>query len=895
MSRIQSTLLAALLAALFATGAGARAADLVLAAEGKSNYQIVVPDAAPTPAIGACLGQVARLVQTAFKANGSDVPVVAEGRRDPARLGIYLGDTAFARAQDVRVAQCQGWGYVLKVVGRDVIIAGRDQPAPGQGARTNPHRPAWDRLGTAKAAADFLRQYAGVCFLYPDLGPNLSIEAAAKLDLMASPAIEFLLTPVIAVPADLNIQRTPPIEFNTAYPQRGSFYDLANNRFPLVDAVFGCHTYERAIPVEKFYAAHPDYFALVGGQRVQRGQYCISNPAVQELLYQDLIGWLDRGYDTVDLGQPDGFQPCACEHCTQLFGTGADWGEKLWILHRQLAERVLASHPGKQVTMMSYILTAAPPKTFKKFPKNTRIMLCGTNEEDLDPWRAYDVPGGFTAYLYNWCPNLGTRYTPMRTPGFVEAQAQRLVGNKIQALYRDGPGALFGLEGPVYYVMGRMFDDPEHNHAKDLVAEFCEAAFGKGKAARPMLRFYDRLYHGIELYSDYLGTRAPAWTYHDIYGKRRKLLTDPFQLLGFLYTPDLLAALENELAQAEQAADTDKVKTRLTLVRREFNYVKSLARVVHLYHVFQIQPDLAARDRLLDAIDARNAEIGSYYRDGGRKPQPVPGWSFVMFPPGGHYAEHLRLAYDGYQEPFANTPLNWDTKTMRAVPLPGAKRLDVSPAQAEITLDAPQWQRAMAQELTGLPAHAKAVHPTTLRALYDHDALYLRIECGLAPDALTFAAVGRDGDLRKQEALDIYLAPQAGREVFYRFKVGPHADSKYDAASGFITDAMDPRHDKDDPAWNGDWTYATRLDLHTHRWSALLTIPFKTLGVEPPTAGVVWRGNFGRIHVAGPEQIERALWSAPASSSSMDDRSAFGTIVFEGTAGAHPAVSPSKP
>ena len=77
MSRIQSTLLAALLAALFATGAGARAADLVLAAEGKSNYQIVVPDAAPTPAIGACLGQVARLVQTAFKANGSDVPVVA--------------------------------------------------------------------------------------------------------------------------------------------------------------------------------------------------------------------------------------------------------------------------------------------------------------------------------------------------------------------------------------------------------------------------------------------------------------------------------------------------------------------------------------------------------------------------------------------------------------------------------------------------------------------------------------------------------------------------------------------------------------------------------------------------------------------------------------------------
>ena len=26
----------------------------------------------------------------------------------------------------------------------------------------------------------------------------------------------------------------------------------------------------------------------------------------------------------------------------------------------------------------------------------------------------------------NWCPNLGTRYTPMRTPSFVEAQVKRL-------------------------------------------------------------------------------------------------------------------------------------------------------------------------------------------------------------------------------------------------------------------------------------------------------------------------------------------------------------------------------------------------------------------------------------------------------------------------------------
>ena len=49
--------------------------------------------------------------------------------------------------------------------------------------------------------------------------------------------------------------------------------------------------------------------------------------------------------------------------------------------------------------MMSYILTAAPPKSFTTFPPNTAVMLTGTNEEDIAPWRRYEVPRGFTGYL----------------------------------------------------------------------------------------------------------------------------------------------------------------------------------------------------------------------------------------------------------------------------------------------------------------------------------------------------------------------------------------------------------------------------------------------------------------------------------------------------------------
>ena len=157
-------------------------------------------------------------------------------------------------------------------------------------------------------------------------------------------------------------------------------------------------------------------------------------------------------------------------------------------------------------------------------------MLTGTNEEDIAPWRGIDVPRGFTGYVYNWCPNLGTRYTPMRTPGYIEQQVQRLAANRIQSLYRDGPGQLFGLEGPVYYTMGRMFDDPENNHAKDLVPEFCEAAFENKSIAFYMRAFYDELYNAIALYSDHLGTRNDVWTFKPLPDRcpPRKTVHDPF-------------------------------------------------------------------------------------------------------------------------------------------------------------------------------------------------------------------------------------------------------------------------------------------------------------------------------------------------------------------------------
>lgn len=882
--RIIACLWLSLFVQLLASSNRASAADLILAANGNSDYQIVVPDEYPSPAIGECLNQTARLLQTAFQANGFEVPVIPERQRDTARPAIYLGNCAFARTAGFDVTTLDDWSYVHRLVGRDLIIAGHDHPAKGE--TENKRRPNWDRIGTAKATVDFLRQYMGVRFLYPEIAPYNPVSAAARIDLLASPAIEFLPLETIAAPADLNVHKTPVLRLNTAHPAGGGFYDLAHNRFPRVDEVFGGHTWQRAVPPEMYFDAHPEYFALINGARLKpengNAQYCLSNPNVQELIYRDLASWLDRGYASVDLGQPDGFRECQCDACAKLFDSGSDWSEKIWIFNRRVAERLHASHPGGQVTMMSYILTARPPKTFTRFPANTCIMLTGTNEEDIAPWRGYEVPRGFTGYIYNWCPNLGTRYTPMRTPRYVEAQVKRLAANHIRAIYRDGPGQLFGMEGPVYYVMGRMFDDPEHNSAKDLLPEFCDAAFGE--SAWYMRSFYDQLNHAIALYSDHIGTRCDLWTYQPLEGRPRKTVSDPFQLIAFLYTPSLLDALDADLRQAEAMAHGDKVKTRLRLVRTEFEYVRHLARAVHLYHAYRVLPDTASRDRLLEAIDARNTFIASLYEKPGRPAAPGD-WSHVLFPFAGHDASHLRLAYDGYQEPYANTCLNWDTTAVRNSPPPGKKRATVAPATGPVTLESPQWQAIPENELT-LPSPLEHLpRKTTLRLLCDDANLYLRVECELEPEGpAEYPVFQRDSDLRNQEAFDICLAPQPGREVFYRFMAGANAGSKYDAASGLIADAMDPRYGKDDPAWNGDWHCDSRVDAEKHCWIALVTIPFRSLSIEPPAPGVTWHANFARYHLLPRGKLDRSIWSSSISGPSIEDRSTMGEIVF----GIHP-------
>ena len=104
--------------------------------------------------------------------------------------------------------------------------------------------------------------------------------------------------------------------------------------------------------------------------------------------------------DVIELGQADGFRPCQCKECAALYGvkvttTPADgiafhndraWGEKLWIMHRDMALRLMQDRPGKKLMMTSYGPTVRPPQTFTEFPENTVIEMMDSSAASFEAW-----------------------------------------------------------------------------------------------------------------------------------------------------------------------------------------------------------------------------------------------------------------------------------------------------------------------------------------------------------------------------------------------------------------------------------------------------------------------------------------------------------------------------
>jgi len=858
----------------------AAAGRLTVVAEGKSRYAIVVPDDADQGRIA----QAAQLLQTVIaQAAGARLPIVKESALQRGTPAFFLGKSQAARTAGLPVDKVKGWAYLNQVSGHDIFLVGEDLAA---GMKTRHGELDLEYLGTLKAVTAFLEDQVGVRFFMPgEYGRYI-------------PKLERL-----TVDAGMKVSWAPPFDYVIGRaPQGRAPYArvcaVALNLFrfsPLV-LTYGGHSYSEAVPATVYAKTHPEYFALIGGVRTSRRNHlCISNPDVQELMLKEMEKQLDKGYQWVELAQTDGYQPCQCAECAALH---PDPGERLWIVHRKLAEEMRKRRPGKKVMIQSYVPTRNPPKTFKRFPDNVVIQMSYYTPDEFKAWKRFSVDK--TVVVKNWGYWLVPGYGPKRTPRYVVEQVRMFLKNRVRGIYicggyQGGEGG-YGLEGPSYYAYGKALGDPDRD-PDELLEEYVNAAFGK--AAAPMLAFFKAMHDRLEVFSLF---NRPITGHGRVYrgllwlgmysvfdppntpvAKVPAPFATPEEYYCHFFPPKLLDDMSRKLRRGKKMAADQRVKANLRLVEIEFNYVKNLASIFHLYRAYRVDPSWNAFDVLAAKVQERKRMIDGLFPGG--HPMRIKGLPSPFIG-----APKARVEAGGKNRAFLGAPLNWDFPLLRKRGvLPGVggtksvKALRVSAIVLDGRLDDPAWQKPGFEEMSERSMGALK-NATRFKVAYGEENVYFGFVCefDLLEPLEQVKPVGRDGAAWRQECLDIMLDPYGKREKHYQFMLNPVPNSTYDARYAFIKDREHPLYGKRDSSWNGKWQYATVIDRKGKRWTAEVRIPFTTLGVDPPGPGTRWTMNVGRTEYPGgyKKGPVNSIWSPNLEAGSFHDRSRFGDVIF---------------
>jgi len=837
------------------------AAGTVQAVEIGADWKIVRPDVGESVVTFALHITAEEIQRDIGEATGHVLPIVtlSQAKDGPA---IWLGETAARRAglmkDDMRAFQ-----NVIAEKSGSIYLFGRDMPG-FKGAQY--HDTMRSCIPSARAAARFLRDRAGVRFLMPGtIGTEVTHRGPVTL-------------------ADGTFDRENPMMDYSIAAFRGFFCCIGNGIFGCgLEHTYGGHSYEPAVPGQKYAKDHPEYYGLINGKRMAvNGQapLCVSNPAVQQLMVDELCRRFDEGADSCQLGQQDGFRGCECENCAAIGGGGLDWGERLWLVHRDIAARVAKLRPGKIVHIMCYGPTANPPKTFKVFPENVMIELCSYSEEAFDTWSQYTVPQGFTVYTYIWGNFPRPGYTPKNSFPHTAMLARRFARHRLRGLYRCGYGELFGMEGPFYYLFNVLLENPDAD-VKAVVNEYCQAAFGP--AAPQMLAFYERLSRQLQVNS----LITEGWSGRDI-GKspsdyRQVWAGNALPLLGYIYSPDAIAAMEASLSRAEKTFGlSEKMKRRLEVVRIEWDYAKNLGMIANFYAAYKLQPTKETFAPLAAAVRARNAMLDYLYV---KSPTPgkIPGWpDYTLF--GGYGRKSVET--NGRLSAMLAAPLNWNIDLLEKTGvLPGASKKSMKAAHATRSVaagdfESGDWARASWQPLVGSQLQA-LTHGARVKALYDDEALYVAIDSDL-DDARAVKDYGADGMVWEDESVEVLVDPTGSQARYYHFIVGPQPGAVYDEAAGLIADPLHPLFGKLDPSWNARGVTVTNRRANG-RWTALVRIPYADLDATRPAAGAVWGLNLCRLWdiTKGDNGFEIAFWNPNLESASFAAPEAMGTLTFE--------------
>lgn len=473
----------ALFVAMGLTGFASSAQRLTLVRDGVSAYRIVLPD----EPLKADRDAAAILQRYIARISGATLPIVQDAAGPAIRLG-----------RQVDLSRVRDDGFLIATHGSDLFIAGAHGRA------------------TVYGVYDFLDRYLG-CKKY-DAGP-------AYVPHM----------PTIAIDAMNDLQNPAFVYRETYYPSAFDAEFLEWHHLHQFTDLWGAwgHSFFKYVPPATYFRTHPEYFALVDGQR-RATQLCLSNDTVFQLTVATLRERMARHPDALywSIAPNDDNGYCACDRCRRMDPTEA--------LIR-FVNRVAAVFPDKTFTTLAYGYTLhAPAHTAPA--SNVYVMLSSIDAPrrhaipaTLDDWRRltprlmlWDYTTQFTSYV-----------APFPDYAYLQPNLQYALAHGVRGVFSQGSGETYSdMDAYNAYIQAALLWNPSTDVAR-LTAEFCNGYYGG--AAGPFMAQY---------LADLSGALERAGGALDIYGNP---INERF------LSPETIDALSTLLDRAEAASETPRV------------------------------------------------------------------------------------------------------------------------------------------------------------------------------------------------------------------------------------------------------------------------------------------------------------------------------------------------
>lgn len=301
----------------------------------------------------------------------------------------------------------------------------------------------------------------------------------------------------------------PPIDYREIY-----YKDFENKSFAEKHKAatakqhegwgFWCHSFQELLPHATYFEAHPEYFALIEGERHPQGEPCLSNPEVKKIMLNNLKKFIDEKPECKywSVSQNDDNLYCQCEHCAKV--DAYDESPMGSVLN--FVNEAASQFPDKVISTLSYWYTRKPPKHTRP-EKNVHIMTCNIeanrglpiatdptsleSKQELEFWAS--ISDNVSLWDYNiQFRNLVSPFPNLRTLG---PNMQFFAENKVKLLFsqcnREIGGEFHELRG---YILAKLAWDP-YSNVYAHTESFCTGYYGE---AAPYILDYIELLHDAQ-------------------------------------------------------------------------------------------------------------------------------------------------------------------------------------------------------------------------------------------------------------------------------------------------------------------------------------------------------------------------------------------------------------